>query len=247
MKTYIYAHNPKSESAKALANAIGAKRIKHEGSTFRAGGGREVINWGATKLPDEVNLCATVYNRDVSLVVNKLKFFDHMKDSGLCPEHTTDKEVAKTWFVRDNSLVVERHVLNGHSGAGIVLAKKALDLGDAKLYTKYIPKRDEFRVHVAFDNIIDVQQKKIKGDHQGNVNHQIRNLAGGYIYAREDIEVPDCVLRAATQAIALCGLDFGAVDIIYNAHADRAYVLEINTAPGLTGTTLDNYAKAFRA
>ena len=42
------------------------------------------------------------------------------------------------------------------------------------------------------------------------------------------------------------GLDFGAVDVIYNGHSNRAYVLEINTAPGLTGTTLDNYAAALR-
>jgi D-alanine-D-alanine ligase-like ATP-grasp enzyme len=41
-------------------------------------------------------------------------------------------------------------------------------------------------------------------------------------------------------------LDFGAIDIIYNESRDQAYVLEVNTAPGLTGQTIQSYADAFR-
>jgi len=45
---------------------------------------------------------------------------------------------------------------------------------------------------------------------------------------------------------ALC-LDFGAVDIIYNEHEDKYYVLEVNSAPGLEGTTLEKYVEALTA
>jgi D-alanine-D-alanine ligase-like ATP-grasp enzyme len=41
-------------------------------------------------------------------------------------------------------------------------------------------------------------------------------------------------------------LDFGAVDVIYNRAQDKAYVLEVNTAPGLEGSTLDNYVEAIQ-
>ena len=45
-------------------------------------------------------------------------------------------------------------------------------------------------------------------------------------------------------AIKVLGLDFGAVDIIYNKQEDKWYVLEVNTAPGIYGTTLDKYVNA---
>jgi glutathione synthase/RimK-type ligase-like ATP-grasp enzyme len=45
-------------------------------------------------------------------------------------------------------------------------------------------------------------------------------------------------------AVSALGLDFGAVDIIWNEREDKCYVLEVNTAPGLQGSTLENYANA---
>ena len=40
------------------------------------------------------------------------------------------------------------------------------------------------------------------------------------------------------------GLKIGAVDIIWNELENKCYVLEINTAPGLEGTTLVKYTEA---
>jgi glutathione synthase/RimK-type ligase-like ATP-grasp enzyme len=40
------------------------------------------------------------------------------------------------------------------------------------------------------------------------------------------------------------GLDFGAVDIGHRLIDNQFFVFEVNTAPGLEGTTLDKYAKA---
>lgn len=53
------------------------------------------------------------------------------------------------------------------------------------------------------------------------------------------------MLEQSKLAVKACGLDFGAVDIIWNNHYQKAYVLEINTAPGLEGSSVDNYRKAF--
>jgi D-alanine-D-alanine ligase-like ATP-grasp enzyme len=41
-------------------------------------------------------------------------------------------------------------------------------------------------------------------------------------------------------------LDFGAVDVIWNEKQQRAYVLEVNTAPGLEGQTVDDYARGIK-
>jgi D-alanine-D-alanine ligase-like ATP-grasp enzyme len=42
------------------------------------------------------------------------------------------------------------------------------------------------------------------------------------------------------------GLDFGAADVLFNARRNQAYVLEVNTAPGLEGQTVNDYAEAFK-
>jgi D-alanine-D-alanine ligase-like ATP-grasp enzyme len=46
-------------------------------------------------------------------------------------------------------------------------------------------------------------------------------------------------------AVNTLGLDFGAVDLIV-AKDGRVYVLEVNTAPGIEGITLEKYVKAFQ-
>ena len=48
------------------------------------------------------------------------------------------------------------------------------------------------------------------------------------------------------EAVLLVGEveDFGAFDVIYNQKKNQAFVLECNTAPGIEGTTLDNYVEA---
>ena len=51
-------------------------------------------------------------------------------------------------------------------------------------------------------------------------------------------------------AINACQLDFGAIDMayVYNEHSGEheAYVIEVNSAPGLEGTTLHNYVSYFQ-
>jgi glutathione synthase/RimK-type ligase-like ATP-grasp enzyme len=113
-----------------------------------------------------------------------------------------------------------------------------------------VKKQDEYRVHVGKRGnesiIIDVQQKRRRHDH-AEPNFRVRNLANGFIYAREGVNPPECVFDFAKRALACCDLDFGAVDVIYNAREGRAYVLEINTAPGITGTTVERYRNYFRS
>jgi hypothetical protein len=93
--------------------------------------------------------------------------------------------------------------------------------------------------------MVSAQQKKRRLDHD-EPNWQIRNHENGFVYAREGINPPEAVLLASQTVFDKCTeLDFGAVDVIYNAKTNRAYVLEVNTAPGLEGQTLEDYAKHF--
>jgi D-alanine-D-alanine ligase-like ATP-grasp enzyme len=74
----------------------------------------------------------------------------------------------------------------------------------------------------------------------------VRNHDNGFIFVRNDVKAPSSVEEQAVRAIKALGLDFGAVDIIWNDKQQKAYVLEVNTAPGLEGSTVDDYARGFR-
>lgn len=251
---YIFAYKEGSQSAKELSKATGFRRIKHERSKFRGSAEKVVINWGSTKLPNEVLKCRIVNAPEaVAQASNKLTFFQTMNEAPWLPKWTADRNVARDWMRRNGTIVVCRTVLNGHSGAGIVLANTEDELVDAPLYVEYKKKQDEYRVHVCkipdkeplLLKVFDIQRKARRADAE-NPNWQIRNHQNGFIYQRNDVECPQVVPQAAVECLDRTNLDFGAVDVIYNAANNRAYVLEINTAPGLSGTTVENYSNMLK-
>lgn len=255
MTTRIYSYNPYSASAKALAEALGVKRIKHENSRYRPRVGDTIINWGSSKLPDKIEESSALILNDplfIGAVSNKLKFFSSsLINTELTVPYTTERQDVVNWL-SEGKTVVARTVLNGHSGDGIVVIEPGQEIVDAPLYTLYVPKKDEYRVHVHLRRdgaaqVFDIQRKAKRNDvPKEEANYRIRNLAGGFIYARSELNVPQCVKDVAIQVFHATGLDFGAIDIIYNEKNNRAYALEVNTAPGLTGTTLQNYVDMFK-
>lgn len=252
----IYTYNPYSASAKALANALGVARFR-TASEFVCGPEHTVINWGSTKMPGNIAQAGGILNipSHVRQVSNKLAFFENVKPGGpRIPEFTRSASEAMAW-VKDGNEVLGRAKLTGKGGDGIIFgSNKATfeDFLDCQLFVMYKKKKEEYRVHFMGDKQIDVQQKMLrKTDDQGlpvdpqTVDFRIRNLQNGFIFARNDIKPPRDVIDQARAAFEMSHLDFGAIDVIYNAKEDRAYVLEINTAPGLMGTTLDRYTEAF--
>lgn len=250
MKTYIYSHNPHSEGAKVLAEALEIKRIKHGNSKFRGSQLKRVINWGSSKLPDQVAACQ-ILNKPEAIrnASNKLKSFELFQEKGVSiPPFFTTKEQASA-YLRENPdrSVVCRTVLAGHSGVGIVIAGSDADLVAAPLYTAYVKKQEEYRYHVFMGKVVDIQRKARKMDVPAEqVNWQVRNLDGGFIFAREGVVENEVASQNAIMAVEALGLDFGAVDLIWNKKEDKYYVLEVNSAPGLSGSTLEGYAKRFK-
>ena len=239
---YIYSYNQYSNAAKELSHYLLVKRIKHEDSKFKGNVDKTVVNWGASILPIEVLQC-TVLNKaeHVREVINKLTFFAKLEGMGLTPEFTTSVDKAKKWL-DDERQAVCRTILTGSGGRGIVIADTEEGLVEADLYVKYIPKKDEYRVHIFDNEIIDVQ-KKMMCEGWDDPDWQVRNVANGFIYGRIGIAPPSCVLEVAMETFRKFDLDFGAVDVIYTENINRAYALEINTAPGLEGQTVISYAE----
>ena len=112
------------------------------------------------------------------------------------------------------------------------------------MYTAYIPKKAEYRVHVLNGEAIDVQQKKKKRGFEHVRDTRIRNVNNGYVYCRDGITVTDSLTNLAIAAVNALNYSYGAVDIIYNEKHNQYYVLEVNSRPGLMGTTLEKYCQA---
>lgn len=243
MRTFLYPYIKGSAGAKALAQSLGIKRIKLQNSKFKPSAKKIVINWGNSKVPQHFDKCKGVLNFSVGNVSNKLAFFNRIRDETYCPTFYTNREDAANALNGKNAIVC-RTLLNSHSGKGIVIAKTKEELVDAKLYVLYVPKKEEYRVHVFEGVAFHTQRKGRKKDiPDDKVNWQVRNNANGFCYMTEGIDVPDTVLEAAEDAVSKCGLTFGAVDVIWNDKQQLPYVLEINTAPGLFGRTLEAYTK----
>lgn len=249
MSTFLYPYKGGSQGARALSQALGIKRIKRQNSRFRPRPNKTIINWGNGSLPDDYFFCNIINEPDaVNKAGNKLLTFECLSGEGdiNIPDYTKDYETAQDWL-NSGSKVVCRTQLRGHSGQGIVLHSRGEELTEAPLYVKYVPKTQEYRVHVAFGEVVDQQRKARRHETPDeDVNWQIRNHDNGFIFMREGVDLPQRALYQALMAVDQLGLDFGAVDLIYNERQDTYYVLEINTAPGLTGTTLDNYVEVFR-
>ena len=241
----LYSYNPVSNAGRELASGLGIKRVMHEGSKFVAKPRNTVINWGASTLPVAL-LGGKLLNppEEVGKCSNKLMFFNLLKDTELTPKFTTSQDTAIEWC-REGKVVVCRQKLTGHSGEGIVIAETEQDIVPSPLYVLYVKKKDEYRVHVFNGKSIDVQRKARRLDCE-EPNWRVRNYDNGFIYARDGLVAPSSVTEVAVKAMGKTKLNFGAVDVLFNDKKDRAVVLEVNTAPGLVGTTLTNYIGAFR-
>lgn len=242
----LYPYNQGSKSAKALAQALGIKRLKREGKPVKVDC---LLNWGvsAANFQRQIDYQGILnIPGAVSVATNKLRSFNAMKGRVSIPDFTEDAVEASKWLAK-GATVVARTKLTGHSGEGVIIVEKEGEIPPAPLYVKYVLKTEEYRLHVFRDKVFFIQQKKRNKDiPDDKVNWKVRNHGNGFIYAHKDVDVPEKAKEQAIMAIKTLGLDFGAVDIIYNKKQDRFYVLEVNTACGLEGTTLEKYVEVFK-
>lgn len=241
MSLKLFPYKLGSVSAKRLAKTLGILRVS---PSYNARRKDVIINWG-NSTPPHFRWMEQDLNKPhaIALASNKTKTFDTlvMNDFLHIPMYTTLKDAAKQ-FIQDGHTVYCRSTVTGHSGIGITICNDVNNLPTVPLYTVKTKHKHEYRVHVFRDKILDVQMKRKRNGALGGTG--IRNKANGWVYARAEITPPEELLLSSINAVKLLGLDFGAVDIGHRVIDNKFFVFEINTAPGLEGTTLDNYSKA---
>lgn len=230
-----------SKGARALNTELRNRgmnsRILHrDNSRFVQRATDVVINWGQTGMEG--------LNKKARNACNKLLCLSTLDVANInVPEFTTDMETAKEWA--EDGAVCCRTSVESSGGEDIVIVLRPEDVVDAPLYTRYIKKKDEYRVHVFNGDVIDMQRKARRhAVEDEDVNWQVRSYANGFCFVRENVSLPDDAITMCLETIEALELDFGAIDLIYNEHRNKYYVLEVNTAPGLEGQTISSYAGA---
>lgn len=221
-KIVLTAPNLKSRGLKALANKL-TERVGYR--VYRVDPGR--IR----------NRTAIVFKQGL----DKIQQLTAFKAGGVdCPEFSL-------YPARDelsSNRIVARTLINASEGRGIRVFHRTEPWPMAPLYTEYIPKKKEFRVHVWDNEVIDVAEKRKRAGYSQERDTQIRNTANGYVFCRTGVVEPGGIRELATSAVSAIGRTYGAVDIIWNEKRDKCYVLEVNSRPGMQNTTVERYANA---
>ncbi|MCI0559049.1 MAG: hypothetical protein MN733_11175 [Nitrososphaera sp.] len=254
-RVIIYTYDFDSEGGLELKKAIETQTGKDvswvkDNDHFTIGTKGTIICWGnvhrpLVKVPFSTRILNGWHGRQIK--AHKLKAFIAMRDAGVpTVSYTPHEQQAQQWL-HEGSTIICRLKVGSQDSAGIevVVPKKTFfgrtitkTLPSCKLYTRYVPQAREFRVHCTPLYFIDGLEKKKLPTGDPHIFHQDHGL-----FCRDGVVIPQTAINAAKAAVKACGLEFGAVDLLWSNN--DPYVLEVNTAPGLLPSEAKNYAKAF--
>lgn len=154
---------------------------------------------------------------------------------------TTSQSEASSW-VADGQTVMARCLTRASEGRGIVVLDQTVPWVVAPVYTWYLKKKREFRVHCYKDQVVAVLEKRRKVNYTGDKSDtKIRNTANGYVFCSADVAEPKGIRDLALAARRVTASDFAGVDIGYNEKLNQLFVIEVNSAPGIQGSNIDKY------
>ncbi len=182
-------------------------------------------------------------NRDLSTAISKRKTFEAIDRAGGEIRHPpvfSTPEEASTWT---HGWLGRRDGLS--AGRGITVFERGqlpLQAAQYDLCVGIIPGRAEYRIHVgrlpdgSWSTIATQQKMGVAGNES-----VVRNYASGVRYSLQPLKMSvKGQARAeawAAATVQACGLDFGAVDLLQSTDG-LLYVLEVNTAPGISSEPL---------
>lgn len=152
---------------------------------------------------------------------------------------TTEKSQAAAWL-SEGKTVFARTLTKASEGRGIVVldSPEQIETVTAPVYTLYVPKKKEFRVHLFKNNVVGVLEKRRKN---GTDHSKIQNTANGYVFCRKNVEEPPGIRELALKAREVTLSDFCGVDIGFNQKKNLLFVIECNSAPGIEGSNIQDY------
>lgn len=193
------------------------------------------INWGRV-------FANTKLNPDTSNATNKRRMRELFREHGVpTPRIFTPLEIQMILLngIADNQVHFVGRPDHHMKGRGFWHVRTWAELNKALRGTRrkkpathfmeYINAPREYRVHIFLDKSIRISEKAHTAFHE-------------YMTIKPTHDITH-VRNAAKKAVNALGLDFGAVDIL--ADDNQAWVLEVNTAPGVGGSMPRVYAEQF--
>ena len=179
--------------------------------------------------------------------VDKISQYKYFTQNEIpCLEWTVNSDQADAWLAHGHT-VFGRSLLKSSCGKGIVVIEPGQPIPEVPVYAKYAKKKREFRVHVFKGQVVAVVEKKRKAGWEGQRDTKIRNLANGYVFVQNVQNEPEGVRELAIRASKVSNSDFAGVDIGYNEQKDQLFVIEVNSAPGITGSNIGAYVETIYA
>lgn len=249
-KPVLYPVSMGSNGAKRVQQSLNCLKV-YPDRAYKPKKNHVVIVWGQKQAPKWAPIAEAVgtpiinHWSAIAKSANKITAFQEMEKAGVAVvPFTTDKNVALEWQ-KKKFRVMARTKVSSQGGAGIHVIKPDMQMIDAPLYTVFQARCVEYRYHVAFGKVINIQQKKRK--HGQDADDFVRNHENGWVYCREGVEEIPEISEQCIKAVAACGLHFGAVDVMWHPEKRRVGILEINSAPGLDADhSVETYVEAFK-
>jgi glutathione synthase/RimK-type ligase-like ATP-grasp enzyme len=201
-----------------------------------------VIRWGSLALLPPVALEVNSVEA-VSLANNKTAA--RMQLDALAPQtYTFVRETQLPCLVRPQYHYGAHHfyVCRNHRQ----LMRAINRCGEGWYASEIVDKAKEYRIFVLHNRIVAVSERFPPDDRpRGRQRIAWNTRRGGHMHNARSTTWSDAALNVAIQGTQSLGLDWAVVDVVTN-HNDEAFVLECNTAPGLSNTyTMARIARAF--
>ena len=239
-----------SVGRRELSRAMGLRQIRRNRSTYVPRESDILINWGNSKenycnIPQWIN-----HPSAVQLACDKIATYIALAREGIpTVDYTMDRSRAAEWLKEDAS-VMHRALARGSGGRGITIHTSEDTFPDNGFFCRVFgnDSNKEYRVHVVDGEVIDMTQKRRrsrKNGYEGHFDSTVRSSRNGWVFCRECINCPESAYGASVVAVRALALDFGAVDVAVSG--TNVCVYEVNTAPGIEGSTIGRYHVALDA
>lgn len=245
--------NLRWETPQALKDMLNNIEVKHENNL--------IVRWGVSGQDnDQDNTIILNPGEALNVAVNKFTQLQKLQD------YQDDfLHVPKVWEKHEDVDIfpaIGRPVAH-RAGLSFWIFNEAKDIAKmfrkvrlgrtkkqcAEYYAEMLNIQDEYRVHVFYDGVNGRRYRVLrinKKVHEPVPNHKNQNIVRchrngwHFDYVRADADEYKVIRKAARRAVKSLGLHFGAVDI-GTTNEGKAYVFEVNTAPGLDNGGLERY------
>jgi hypothetical protein len=204
-----------------------------------------IINWGGGMFPSrDWNPEWLNKPNKIENAVEKIKAFQLFAGADVPhPAWTFHISVARQWL-ESGYTVLARQTSTGMMGKGISLLNTPRQpIPAAEFYSKHVQHTLEYRVHVFRGMVINLGMKI---QLRPNANMMVRNADERDWDFTHVVDAPFAVQQAGVAAVQALGLDFGAADVGFRRSDGKAYVFEVNSAPGVGHNTITRYAHVFQ-